>query len=208
MILSDPAFTPTAIGFVDIAPGDAGFWTSGCGEWSHDLAPRVMSGEPFGDGTYLVGPEVAPGRYRATSTDFQCFWLRLSDFGMSEDGAGVIAAARYGHTIVDIAATDLAFHSGSCGTWSDDLTPLVSPGEPFGDGTFLVGPEVAPGRYRAASDARWCEWQRLSGFGGPRAGAAIESGGAVEGQDTTAQVEPTDVGFYSINCDTWTPIPP
>ena len=215
------AFTPEGItwratGFVDIAPGDAGFWSSGCGPWSADLTPRVMPGESFDDGTYLVGHEIPPGRYRASPGDSKCYWGRLSGFGMADYLPVSIGGATF--TIADIAATDLAFRSNNCGTWSSDLTPLVTPGEPFGGGTFLVGPEVAPGRYRASFEQEqgfgssvlgFCQWQRLSGFGGrTRGGAsAIESGEVWMDQETIVEIAPTDIGFYSINCGTWTPAP-
>ena len=117
-----------------------------------------MPGEPFGDGTYLVGHEIPPGRYRASPGDWECSWQRLSGFGMVDYLPVNISGATFSYTIVDIAATDLAFRSNNCGTWSSDLTPLVTPGEPFGGGTFLVGPEVAPGRYRAS-------FEQEQGFG-------------------------------------------
>ena len=53
--------------------------------------------QPFGDGAYLVGTEIAPGRYRATSFTGSCHWKRLSKFG-GDDGrdSGVIASGTAG----------------------------------------------------------------------------------------------------------------
>ena len=91
--------------------------------------------------------------------------------------------------IVDIAATDVGFASTRCGSWTTDLTPIVSPGDPFGSGSWLVGPEVAPGRYRNTPGETHikgiefedeCEWQRVSGFTGAEA-ETIEAGGAEPG---------------------------
>ena len=44
----------------------------------------------FGDGTYLVGPEIEPGRYRTNGTpDDRCIWWRLTGFRHKEDATPV-----------------------------------------------------------------------------------------------------------------------
>ena len=73
------------------------------------------------------------------------------------------------------------------------------PGQPFGDGTFLVGSEIAPGRYRSEAP---CDWERLSGFGGPQ-DDVIE----FAFRSDTVAIAPTDIGFHSGYCGTWTPAP-
>ena len=104
-----------------------------------------------------------------------------------------------GSIIVDIPSSDVGFHSERCGTWSTELAPTVLPGQPFGDGTFLVGSEIAPGRYQSEN---LCNWERLSGFGGSP-DEIIESAF----DSNTVEIAPTDVGFHSGYCGAWTPAP-
>ena len=124
----------------------------GCGSWTNDLTPIVIPGQPFVDGTYVVGDEIAPGRYRAREPSSECYWARLGDFSgeYGESSYGFIIRRSDNSSVVDIAPDDAAFHSNGCGTWSADLTPIAEAGQAFGDGTFIVGVDIAPGRYRAA----------------------------------------------------------
>jgi len=78
-------------------------------------APAAPIADTFGDGTYVVGEDIAPGRYRAPGSDLGCYWARLS----SLDGAHSIIAndAGSGPRVVTILATDAAFETTGCGTW-------------------------------------------------------------------------------------------
>ena len=192
---------------VDIQPGDAGFYSEGCGTWSDDLGPTVEPGQSFDDGTFIVGVEVAPGRYRAQTPSDSCYWFRLSDF------LGEYGETRHGWdgrrsdrtSIVDIDAEDAGFYSVGCGTWSDDLSPVVTPGEPFPDGTYIVGVDIEPGRYRATDSTNGteeCFWLRLYDFGGTR-GAYEGLYAKSRGSDPIADIDPSDVGFTSRGCGTW-----
>ena len=51
-------------------------------------------------------------------------------------------------TVVQIAPTDAGFSANEgCGTWS--LVPLTGPqATSFGPGTWVVGVDIAPGRYQ------------------------------------------------------------
>jgi hypothetical protein len=79
----------------------------------------------------------------------------------------------------------------------------VSPGPSgtFGDGTFRVGVDIGAGTYRAANPSGGCYWERLSGFSG-------EFGDVIANNFTDAPevvtIAPTDVGFSSDGCGTWT----
>ena len=77
------------------------------------------------------------------------------------------------------------------GTWA----------QTFGDGTHLVGQDVAPGTYRASSEG--CSWYRLSGFSGDI--SDVISVGAYE-SNPIVSILASDVGFKSLNCDTWTAV--
>lgn len=109
--------------------------------------------------------------------------------------------------IVDIAPTDTGFYSWGCGEWTSGAASLAAPGEPFGAGAYLVGPEVAPGRYRSDS-LGYCFWERLGGFGG-RPGDVVQSVG-IEGADAwplVVAISLDDAGFRIWDCGEWTPVP-
>ena len=207
--------------FVEIAPSDTFFMTRGCGTWV-TATPRITPGQAFSDGVWLVGPEVAPGRYRAVPETEDCGWLRLSGF-TGERIKGTEATFPKDMTtagttrIVDIAEADAGFISEGCGEWTADLTPRISPGQPFGDGTFLVGVEILPGRYRASSLTDECRWVRLLAFTGDILPGGIVGLGENPTQDEYAAVVGTigvgdsdvveiagsDAGFASWGCGTW-----
>ena len=192
---------------VDIEASDAAFYSSGCGTWSSDLAPIATPGEPFGDGTFIVGIDIAPGRYRAATVTEDCLWFRLYDFGGIYGGyEGFNATARDRLEIVDIAPTDAGFTTRGCGAWSNDLTPIVTPGQPFGDGTYLVSAEIAPGRYRASAPTRSCSWTRLGSFDGDMYyGYDLSDDILGYGDEALAIVDilDTDLGFRSYGCGVW-----
>jgi len=210
----------------DVSPETAGFYSTGCGSWSTDLSPIVAPGEPFGDGAFLVGPEIAPGRYRSSGAG-SCWWERRSGFSGSHiedyrtprdvigdvNYRGTLWYSVFGglpsgvRTIVDIEDTDTGFFSDGCGVWTRDPPPIAARGEPFGDGAFLVGPEIAPGRYRASPPGPGgCRWGRLERFGGARTDIA-ESAEIREGDPAIVEIEETDAGFFSLRCGVWTPAP-
>ena len=207
--------------FVQIAPTDVYFTTRGCGTWV-TATPRITPGQPFGDGVWLVGPEVAPGRYRAGPDTEGCGWLRLSGF-TGERIEGTEASfpkdmTTVGATnIVDIGEGDVGFISDGCGEWTADLTPRITPGQPFGDGTFLVGAEILPGRYRAPSPTEECQWLRLVAFTGDimpggivglgrnptQADYAAVAGTIGVGDSAIVEIAASDVGFHSRGCGPW-----
>ncbi len=191
-----------ASAIVDIESGDTGFYSEGCGTWTNDLTPIVTPGQPFPDGTYTVGDEIAPGRYRAREPSAECYWARLGDFS-GEYGESSGFFRRSGPTsIADIAPGDAGFYSRGCGTWSDDLSPVTAPGEPFPDGTYLVGVDIAPGRYRATGSTDRCLWYRLDEFGGIY--GAYEGAFAISvGWLPAVDVAPSDAGLLSSGCGTW-----
>jgi hypothetical protein len=153
----------------------------------------------FTDGEHRVGDDIQPGTYRAIAPgtgDGFCFWERVNGFGGTE--AETIAnAAGVGPRVVTIAATDAGFVSDDCGTWSSDLSKL--PG-PIGDGVWLVGSDVEPGRYLSDGGTS-CVWQRLSGFGGT-SDESLEVGFS-----DSVEIRPSDRGLNSSNCGAWEPEP-
>lgn len=150
----------------------------------------------FGDGTWQVGTEVRPGTYRAVA-DGTCTWVRL---GEAADGLQVMGSAvGSGPRLVSVGKRDVAIRSSGCGRWTSDLSRVTDERTIFGDGTFLVGEDVAAGSY-VSDGTGACTWARLSGFGGT-AGQVIASAGGPEPQEVT--IRASDKGFASSGCGSW-----
>ena len=153
----------------------------------------------FDSGMKVVGRDIAPGTYRSMGGDF-CYWERLRGFGgtLREIIANEFGA---GPWIVTISATDKGFDSTRCSTWTLDLSPITaSPTDPFGDGMYFVGKDIAPGTWQSSGgDA--CYWERLTGFSGQL--RDIKANDLLSGA-TVVEINAGDQGFYSHDCGTWT----
>jgi hypothetical protein len=151
----------------------------------------------FADGTHVVGTDIEAGRY-IVQANAGCYWARLRD--ASGDMGSIIANDNAnGQAVVDIAATDGLFESKRCGRWQQFNETTARPPESIGDGTWAVGIQVTPGRYRNTGGTG-CYWARLSNFGEEM--GSILANDNVSGQ-TIVDVAPTDVGFNSNRCGTW-----
>jgi len=153
----------------------------------------------FGSGLKMVGRDIAPGTYRSMGGDF-CYWERIS--ALYSASRSIIAnGLGDGPWIVTIPATDKAFDSRRCGTWTLDLSPITkSPTEPFGEGMYFVGKDVAPGTWQS-NGGGVCYWARLSGFSGQLRDIKDND---LRAGPTVVTIEPGDQGFYSRRCGTWT----
>ena len=121
----------------------------------------AMPAATFGDGTFHVGAGLQPGTYRTrVAAPFGCYWERLSGFGgtLDEIIANDLTA---GTSVATIAPTDVGFSFSRCGTWTTDLSPIVLPGTPFAEGTFIVGTDLAPGTYQSSSSVSAATGQDL-----------------------------------------------
>lgn len=168
---------------------------------SNTPRPAVPSVPSFGSGKKIVGADIPAGTYRSKGGS-GCYWERLSGFSGTLEN--IIANDNaVGPTIVTIAPTDKGFNSVRCATWTQDLSPITSnPNAAFGDGTFLVNKDIAPGRWRSTGGTS-CYWARLNGFGG-----VLDNIIANENEKGSAIVEISggDIGFTSTKCGTWTKI--
>lgn len=154
----------------------------------------------FGDGVFQVGSQVPPGRYRAASLSSLCYWARLSGFGGSL-GEIISNGIPTGSVVVDIKAGDAGFESNGCGTWTNDLRPVTaSVTTPFGDGTFIVGTDIAFGTW-STPGGESCYWARLSGFGGTLNEIIAN---ALPPAAAVVTIAPGDAGFETSGCGTWT----
>lgn len=162
--------------------------------------PAEVDDEPeaaFGDGTHRVGQDIQPGTYRAPDAA-GCYWARLRNF--SGDLDSILANANEsGPTVVTILRSDRGFESTGCGDWTADLSQITASRSSFGEGTYIVGVDIAPGQY-ASEGTSGCYWARLRDFtGGLRSILANDnaSGRAI------VQIAKSDRGFQSSGCGTW-----
>lgn len=171
------------------------------------------------DGSHPVNSS-APGNihaglYRTAGGDqapHGCYWERQGPGGVviakvfPHGSAGFEAGPLY----VDIKVTDANFWDFQCGPWflAPLVKPLAIPGQPFGAGDYMVGREVLPGNYRApgtnsTDPLQACAWQRVRGWSG-EAPDYLDGGAGPIGMPVQATIAPTDVGFRSTGCGTWT----
>ena len=115
--------------------------------------------------------DIQPGLYAGmTGTDMlnSCHWRRLS--GASGESEEIIAIQIVeGQYYVEIQPSD-SYFSTTC-----EMTPIDDWPTPskllsaFGEGTYIIGRDIAPGRYegKAGTDILdSCHWRRLSGVSG------------------------------------------
>ena len=107
-------------GLIHILPTDVVVEFTRCGTWTYlppdyqkVLQPNATS--PHGDGVYLVGIDIAPGTWRTTSGNSNCYWERDQDATGTLDD---IINNYYGPSggFVTIAPTDLQLQISDCGT--------------------------------------------------------------------------------------------
>ncbi len=71
----------------------------------------------------------------------------------------------------------------------------------IGDGTWHVGQDIQPGTYRLREPSSTCYWARLNGFTGVLSDIATSG---TEASYAVVTIAPTDKGFESSDCGTWT----
>ena len=102
-----------------------------------------------GDGFYLVGVDIAPGKWQSTGTKDGCYWERSN---AKQDILGNHFGFAGGTVFVHL--TDFQIEFDDCGAWiyvegmeqvlADDAT------EPKRDGFYTVGVEIEPGQWRSS----------------------------------------------------------
>ena len=90
-------------------------------------APAAGARTSFGDGAWLVGPEIEAGTYRTDGPSSGCYWARLAEFSNVKtflDRSDAAAESDTGPEIgadevivVRIREVDAAFETSGCGTW-------------------------------------------------------------------------------------------
>jgi DnaJ domain len=159
--------------------------------------PATSGSTTFSSGTWLVGEEMPPGRWRAIRSR-ACSWRRLS----SIEGSSDTVAGSGTYLTVEILPSDAAFWSEGCGWWTQILTPpSATPTDPFGNGTWLVPREIAPGKWQNSDSSEGCSWTQLSSLSGEPS-AVIASG--VTNSIATMEITGGEMAFDSWGCGTWT----
>ena len=163
-------------------------------------APTTTTAPPplptFGAGTKIIGTDIQPGRYLSQGGT-GCSFARLRDVSGTPDA--VIASGNpTGQVFVDIDPTDAAFDSSDCADWIAFIAGY--PTTTFGDGDWSVGANIAPGRW-SAPGGTGCTWARTKDF-------SHTPEGIIDSDQPTgpavADIAPTDVGFSTTGCGTWT----
>ena len=160
----------------------------------------------FSTGTYLVGTDIAAGRYFAAPPTTGCFFERLSGLSgnISDTIANNFLSFKPPQWIVDIKSSDKAFSTDAdCGTWNQSqkggqMTNIVP-------GMWLVGSQVSAGLYKANVNAG-CYWERLRNFSNSTLDGVIANGFISSAGQQFLEPRAGDAGVDSDDdCGTWTP---
>ncbi|MEW4369981.1 hypothetical protein [Paenibacillus kandeliae] len=153
------------------------------------------------NGIFAVNNEVHPGLYRNANGNL--YWARLS--GFTGDVNEIIAnrsADELGPTIVEIDETDEGFETNGTGTWVlIDSSYQANPQSTFKSGTYIVGKDIKPGKYK--SDGSMVYWERLSSFKGDI--DSVIANGTPEGP-SIVEIKSTDKGFATSGSGSWVKI--
>jgi hypothetical protein len=207
LVISNSAAAKSAFG---IPPGEHTYFTSykemqqatskSAAERAAEKGAEQEAPHPnFSDGTYQVGTDIQPGTYRTREGSPNCYYERLKNFtgGINSILANANTNAP---AIVTIRPTDAGFNSQGCRTWTKDLSAITATKTSFGAGAYIVGTDIEPGTYRS-SGGRNCYYERLRDFTGG-INSIIANGNT--NNPTIVTIRPTDAGFQSHNCGTWT----
>lgn len=173
--------------------------------WPVTVLPTVppAATPTFGAGRKIVGTDIQPGTYRTRSAAPGCYWQRLAGLG-GTPGEIIADHVTSDADVVTVAASDRAFSSTGCATWTSDLSAItVGPTQPFGAGTYIVGVDIAPGTWRSTGATSACYWERTMTFS-HEIGDVIAN--EVGNTAPVVTIGTADKGFSSTGCGTWTKI--
>ncbi|MCU9612405.1 hypothetical protein OEV98_02365 [Caldibacillus lycopersici] len=152
-------------------------------------------------GIFEVGKDIEPGLYKSEGS--VTYWARLSGFGGSLEE--IIANGNpQGSDIVNIDEGDVGFQTSGSGYWfkvDDNYKPEMLTS--FSDGTYIVGKDISPGKYKSDGGDSFGYWARLSGFSGEL--DDIIANGNPEGP-TIVEIAEGDIGFQTFGNGKWTKV--
>lgn len=132
------------------------------------------------------------------------FWtvvIILIILGLIGNSAGRTAINRANEIANNTNQNSSSTTSSTKNSQTPTPTAPVDPNPHFGEGIYKVGTDIQAGTYRTRTASSGCYWERLAGFTGELSDIISN-----EGTDNPAIVTilPTDVGFSTHNCSTWT----
>lgn len=143
---------------------------------------------PLGDGFYLVGAEIRPGKWHSTGTGTSCYWARYDAYqGINDNHFGLAGGT------VNVRASDYEIEFRRCGMWEyvEDQPKVLEPGaaDPKGDGFYTVGVEIMVGRWDSTGTGDSCYWARYDSYQGILDNHFGMAGGTVLIRETDYEVE-------------------
>ena len=162
---------------------------------------REPAPPPIGDRDYFVPSQVAYGTYRAPDATDSCYFQVSRDLNNGVNSI-ITNDSASGPAVVTIARGAKLFSTQGCGDWTRRLTQVSTSRTVIEEGTWIVKVDVAPGTYRSTGSVG-CYWERMADFTG-----GLHSIIANNNTDARAivRIAPTDRGFKSHGCGTWTRI--
>ena len=147
----------------------------------------------YGPGMYIIEDDIEPGIYK--SEGGITYFERLAGFSGELDDILANEAFPSGPIYVEIKSTDVAFNTEGSGKWYRiDLDEykgdmLIS----FGDGYYIVGKDIIPGRYKSADGCDY--WARLKDFSGEL--NSIIANSTFDQGTVIVEIQSTDFGFQT-----------
>lgn len=150
---------------------------------------------PKGDGFYLIGVDIAPGKWESTGSGSGCYWARRNKDQDTIDNHFGLAGGT-----VTLLATDYEVEFDGCGRWiyveNREKVLANDAMESKGDGFYTVGIEIAPGRWRSTGSGDDCYWARLDGWQDTLDNHFGNAGGSVTIRATDYEVRFEDCGMW------------
>jgi len=189
-----PTITPTPTDTATPTPSRTPTATPNLAQTATIKAYGLLA-SPKGDGFYLVGVEILPGKWHCTGTGDGCYWARRdSNQDLINNHFG------YAGGTVSIRPTDYEVEFNDCGTWEyvENAEKVLRPDAtaPKEDGFYTVGVEIAPGRWHSTGTGDGCYWARLDGNQNLLDNHFGNAGG-------TVTIRPTDYEVSFEDCGMW-----
>lgn len=191
-------------GVVTIQPTDYQFESKRCGPWiaidptNKPALPIEKQAAPKKDGFYVIGWDIAPGLWRSTGTGANCYWERQNvTQDIIDNDIGFAGGAAM------IQPTDFVFYTKGCGDWvmldSNNLPALPADKQqaPKKDGIYIIGLNMAPGKWRSNGAGEKCYWEKLT-----NTQEIIDNHLGVA--SVIVDIAPTDFQFKTEGCGVWT----
>ena len=148
-----------------------------------------------GDGFYLVGIDIMPGRWESTSTRDGCYWAKYDrDNELLGNHFGV------GGGTVTVLEDDFQVEFDGCGEFEyvEGVVPQLASDayEPKESGFYTVGIEIAPGLWRSTGTGNSCYYAKLDEFQDINDNHFGNSGVTINIFESDYEVEFTDCGTW------------